>query len=487
MPTDTKNLVDSEHPEYREKKAEWNAFRLADLGGEDYAQSALRQHPREDKSEFDERKKRVMADDFCGRMVDTRLNYLFHEKPTIGKKTPSKVTSYLEDVDAAGNSFDVLMQRAERAAEVYGTALIVVDKPILDQPVRTKADALRLGDRPYMVTLPPTQLKNFGQNPDGTFSWALLIQPEEATRLDTGAGGFTVVTSKAPAYILWTPEAFYHLDKEGKTLAEGVNPIGVVPIATIRYKFIDGQFFGQSLLNSVASLNAALINVDSLIEALASGQTFSQLVIEGQPETEKAKDGKGKITLKKIKLGIQAVLTHTKGTHPPSYISADASQLATLMEWREKIINAIHEKADLTRGAARESGGQQASGISKAFDFLPTNQSLKNQGRLAADGFEYALWLMGQWMGASKDHGDYTVEFPTDFGVQTTMELVDEMVKLNSTVSLTVPGEVNAALLKSYMAVRFPEMDTEDRKKLDGMIDAQIKIGGDFNAGPMTE
>ncbi len=482
---ETKNLVDFEHPEYAANKAEWNAFRLADLGGEAYARAALRQHPREDLDEFKKREARVMADDFCGRMVDVRLNYLFHEAPKVA--VPKGVEVLLEDVDAAGNSFDVIMQRAERAAEVYGTALIVVDKPIIAEPMRTKADALRLGDRPYMVVLPPTQLKNFGQKPDGSLSWALLIQPGTATELTGSDGNFSVATTKAPSYILWKEKEFYHLDNEGKVMGWGENPIGVVPVVPIRYKFIDGCYFGQSLLNSVKSLNDALISVDSMIEELASNQTFSQLVIQGLPVSEKAIDGKGKLVVKHIKLGTQAVLSYSPNTNAPQYISADASQMSTLMDWRERIIEAIHEKANLTRGAARDSGGQQASGISKAYDFLPTNQSLKNQGRLAADGFEYALWLMGQWVEADKDNGAYIVEFPTDFGVQTTTEIVGEIASLNSTLGLTIPSDLNALLLKAYAKVRFPEMTPEDRTRIEGMIDAQVKPGGDFNAGPMVE
>lgn len=473
--SDAEEFVAKRHKEYSANKGAWARFSLADYGGEAYAREALRKHPRETELEFAARKDRVMADDFAAKMVDTRLNYLFKEPAKLEDTIPSAVLKLTEDADAQGNSFDVLAQRAARVAEVYGTAVIVVDKPMITQPVRTQADALRLGDRPYMVVLPPTELLNFSERIDGTLAWALLRQPGGGETLEAETGMFHLAKTNAADYILWTPELIYFLGKKGAILNEEINPIGIVPIVAIRYKDVEGQFFGKSLLHTVESMNRELVNVDSMILQIMHGQTFSQLVIEGKPETKRATDSEGRSVQKEVVLGIQSILSYAPNTNPPQYISADASQVTALIGWRDKLIDAIHERADLTRGAARESGGQQASGISKAFDFLPTNQSLGNQARLLADGLENVLMLFGRWLGLSNENADYTITFPSDFGVQTTSELLTEIISLHSTMSLNVPREMTIRLLQTYMNLRYPEDSPEDKKKRNATIKSEIQ------------
>lgn len=476
MAETTTKITDTQHKTWAAEGGNWNRYLKAYKGGQDYSMNVLKRHVREDEVDFQRRKEESYFLNYCQQVVDTRTAFLLKTPPVV--TAPASVDSLFSNIDRQGHGINWLIQRSATLSMVTGTAVLVIDKPALDTQPISVADQAREGDRPYILALPPGNLRNFGQDDTGEMTWALIEQPAETDVLEIGASGPKITASSAPAFILWTREQIWKYDAEGNPIGVPLeNRLGAVPVVLVRFREdeVNPNGYGVSLFQDIEPINRRIVAISSLLDEILSNQTFSQLTIQGEILAEK-EIVNGIPRARKVDLGTQQVLQYD-GSVPPEYIAPDASQAGTLLESRSKLIDEVYRLAELKRGVVRE-GGTESSGVSKAFDFLDTNQALARQADGLSEGIKRALSFVGRWLGLKDSIDAYSVQFPADFGVETAGDLVTEFRELASILSVTLPPALVKAYLVQIAKTRFAELSDDDLKRLVGMIESQVM--GDF-------
>ncbi len=471
---DKKKFTDFEHPEYSANLQAWLRFMRAYRGGMEFAKSALIQNAREDLADFQKRQKRAVPMNFCNRIPGERTAFLVRETPVID--APSKTLALVNsNVDRQGNTLIQLLPRISDEAQVTGTLIAVVDKKPLGVIPVTRADQEELNDTPYLTLLPATALQNFAVDDTGALTWALLKQPDQVEQF---VGGEIVVESNPATWILWTPEYFQYFNSEGVGGEQFPNVIKAVPVVPIFFHRIGNDFYGTSVLTDIEGMNEELIrllsdlgeNVHKQCFGLMTGPPlFIQAVKKGDGDSEKRMEV-SRSTYLEIPAGAK---------QSPQYISPPAANIMAILAYVEELIGEIYAIGQLKRPTARK-GGELASGYAKALDLLDTNASIGKMARDFEASLDRVLWLFGRWNGEPDNPEDYSIRWPSDFGTTTASDLVDEVVKLNSSMQLDTPNEVSATYLKAIMKQRFPELSADEQAQLARMIDA--KMVGDFQA-----
>ena len=455
------------------RPADWARFMAAYRGGRPYAQGSLVQHPREDLDCFNRRKAMAYTINYSCRIVKTRTAFLSKKPPAI--EVPTALDDYIDNLDMQGNDIGVITETVASWSQINGCMVIVVDRPKTTREYLSKAEQDAAGDRPYMTLMQPGALKNYGVGENGEFTWALIKQSPKGQSLDDSTSP-KLVDTVGPAYVLWTRDAFYFYNDKGELQpgSEGINPTGQVPVVKIQFVEDpdDPHGYGISILEDIEAVQARIVNDYSQIDDLVDKQTFSTLIHEGKLHGKMGTDSKGKPVALPIKVGTSDTLEYApQTTHPPQYISPDASQGKLVLESLKDKKEEIFQLAEVKRGTVKETSSP-ISGISKAYDFIDTNQSLSRQAGLIAAGLERAFYLMGLWAGLKDDQEKYTVTFPTDFGVNTSGEVVMEYKELNGVVGTAgaPPVALNQEYLRTITNARFPDLPESEKKVImDGI------------------
>jgi hypothetical protein len=248
---------------------------------------------------------------------------------------------------------------------------------------------------------------NWSLDASGSFAWCLVRERGDGASIESAAGAESRTST---VHRLWTREEWIAIDARGEEIGRGDNPFSVVPFVPLRFRATDDAVVGESLLASIVDVNREIFNLGSLLSEILYRQTFSQLVAEGSAHEY---GDEGDIA----RLGTSSIFLYPEGRRAPEFISPDSAQAELLMKRIDALIDEVYRLACLTRGSVRE--GAMASGISKAFDFLDTNQALADAGAQVAAAFERALAIASPgWSGR--------IRFPGDFGVEQAGTLLDE-------------------------------------------------------------
>lgn len=94
----------------------------------------------------------------CGRV--------FADVVQLSEETPEKIVEYSKNFDMAGNRLDVWAQEFFSLGLQYGLVHALVDYPRIDKTtVRTRADEIASGARPYVTMLNPKQVIGWDSKP----------------------------------------------------------------------------------------------------------------------------------------------------------------------------------------------------------------------------------------------------------------------------------------------------------------------------------
>jgi hypothetical protein len=433
-----KKLTQSIHPIYRDHAAAWEKWRAAYFGGPGYVRQALESHRLENGRDFARRLSRATLLNYLRPICDTYANYLF--RPAWSIKVPPALRFLMHDVDRRGTSLLDFFKGLMPLTSATGFSLIGVDEPEL--PPGEKPDSLAerhsLGLRPYLYFIDPLDLRDWETDADGAFTLALVR--ESRSRRQVGPAGITA--GGGETYRLWTREACVMLDAEGNVLGRHENRAGVVPIVPLMFRDVGDPVIGQGLGQDLEPVQAHMLNVGSLLSEIFFRQTFSQMVAEGSAE-EYGENGDI------ARLGTASIFLYPEGRKPPEYISPDATQARLLMGEIDRSIDEIYRLANLTRGSVKEGAAQ--SGISKAFDFLDTNQALADVGRNVAQAMKKTLELAGRWADVAEN--PVTVSPPADYGI---VDLDGDVSRLAALVEAGVHPALVETLQQRIAATMFP-------------------------------
>jgi len=401
-----RELVESRHPLYRSRSPFWRLAWMSYRGGPEYlAAPNLFSHRLEHADDHRRRMARSYYLNYCRPVVDTYASYLFKTNPTVLPDEP--IRNLVENADGRGHHLFAVMKQAFTLSAVYGQVIVGADRPRSVVKPATRAEELALGLSDYFYLVIPQDFLNWSMSEGGDLSWCLVRQRiRRATPEDPGGeeGG-------AETYRLWTADFWRDLDGQGEVVTEGENPYGRVPFVSCRFRESDDAIVGESLLGSIVHINREIFNLSSMLSEILYRQTFSQLVAEGSAHEYGEGGDIGR-------LGTSSIFLYPEGRKPPQFISPDAAQARMLMEQIDNLIDEIYRMACLTRGRARE--GTLVSGISKAFDFLDTNQALSDAAHGVERTFVKAIRIAAPEWGGS-------IQFPGDFGVTDSGELLNQV------------------------------------------------------------
>ena len=437
------DLVRSLHPRTLSLRAFWDLAWAGYRGGRAFLSAEnLFSHRLENAEDHGRRLRRAYYLNYCQPVVDTYTAYLFRQPPEVLPAGP--VADLLADADRMGNGLIALMKRAATLSSIFGFVLLGVDRPRTEGEYKTRAEELAAGVNDYLVLVCPPDVLNWACGPDGKLQWVLLRERET----DPVLKGTQIDAEPRETLRLWTADKWLDLTPEGEVQAEGGNPFGRVPFTAVKHRDVEPGIVGESLLVNIAYVNREIFNLTSMLQEILARQTFSQLVAEGSAE-EYGEAGDIK------KLGTSSIFLYPEGRQAPQYISPDAGQANLLIEQIDRMIDEVYRLASLTRGSVREADAQ--SGISKAYDFLDTNQALSDKAGNLATGFETALNLARpEWQGK--------IRFPRDFGVEDAAELATITERV---LGLGVGEKFRQQLLAKLARNLLQELPEPERRKVE--------------------
>lgn len=117
----------------------------------------LPRFPKEDAKDY---KRRLQASTLLPAYAETIQNNtgrVFAEPITIGDDVPESIATLIENIDQQGNNLQVWARKFFHDGLAYGLSFALVDFPRAEG-IRTQADEIRLGVRPYVVTIEPEQV-----------------------------------------------------------------------------------------------------------------------------------------------------------------------------------------------------------------------------------------------------------------------------------------------------------------------------------------
>jgi len=438
-----KQLVERPHPKYERLAPFWDLALASYRGGREYLDSGnLWSHRLENQPDHSRRMARSYFLNYCAPVVDTYVAFLFREDPVI--EPAERLGALLSDADRQGTGLVQFMKRCTAQAAIFGYVMVGVDRPKAENTPMTAADEAAMGLSQYFVAVTPPDFFNWGTDADGALTFCVIRERNDANPI--------IGESASVSYRFWTSTDWYLLDKEGRVLDSGSNPYGRVPFVPCKFKDTEPGPVGTSLLANIAYVNREIYNLCSLLQEILYRQTFSQLVAEGSAE-EYGRNGD--LTT----LSTSSIFLYPEGRNPPQYISPDATQAQLLADEISRKIDEIYRLACLSRGTARE--GQLASGISKAFDFLDTNQALADVASNVARSFESIFRIaMPGWGGK--------IRFLSDFGVLRADDLVDRTDRI---LKMPIGPEFRRIMLRRLAHSVVSDLPQSDLQKVFEEID----------------
>ena len=445
------------HPEYQRMEEVYQFFEESYKGGADYIKAGnLFKHIFEDGESYDERKERAYFYNYCAPIVHAYNSFIYRQ--TIRRdygtlKDDPLFEMFLQDADKQGNSFEEISRNSSKWASVTGIQFWLIDKPA--ETAETKKGELDNRIYPYIVRLSPLCVPDWGLDKYGNLLWAKVREGSE------DPDDFRDKAEKAERYRVWYRDRWelYEIGGEGENrkarlVEEGEHPVGEVPLVPVVH-FSEQPMTGGSLLNDIAYVNRALYNWCSLLDEILYRQTFSQLVIPEDPKNPVSDKALGTAR----GLGFPP-----DSRHAPGFISPDASQATVLMEQIERAVEEIYRLATLSGASGVE---KNASGVSKAYDFIITNNTLSSKAINMEDAELGALRYWAKWQGI-KDPA-VTSEYPREFDIVALREEIENLIEVQT---LNISGRFEQILKRKIVSRMAPRLSEEDKKTIETEIAA---------------
>ena len=176
-------LLDREHPEYRDRREMWQRYWDFYAGGEQLRRNAslhLVRRQKEPNDVYAERLNRVFYENYLGSCIDWYAATLFRSQPGISFRTRAGqsegfYTDFVGDCDCRGSSLVEVARKVFIRALVFREGYLLVDFPRVKDAAKNRAEEDALGkSRAYLVPYTPQQLINWKVDEKGEFEWVVL-------------------------------------------------------------------------------------------------------------------------------------------------------------------------------------------------------------------------------------------------------------------------------------------------------------------------
>ncbi len=413
--------------------------------------SYLIKYPRESDEKFERRKQLAIYPNYVKKIVDTYISHLFKQAPI--RETTPEYNDFIQNVDRQGTYIDDFMRKAGKLSLIFGTVLIVVDRP--RGKAKTKLEEKQLGLTPYAVIKLPYEVEEAKLDEYGNIS-RIVFKENETYRTFTDSSW---IISK---------------DKEGKQIIDaGSHELGVVPVVPIRWTdtVLPFDIFSPPFIKDIAQINFDLYNAISELREILRNITFPVFTIPIRDEQTASQ-------LANMTIGTENFVGYDpEGGGKPDFIAPPPDPAKIYLEYINFLISQMYKIVNLEFAMGSQSG---KSGVALDFEFQQVN-SLMAGIALHLEQAEYKIAeLVARWNGEDSFKGK--IEYNKDFSFKDIeRELKNAMDALSLQISQTFDAELKKKLARELLGdyIDEPILERID-KEIDGLegLDNQLKNEG---------
>jgi hypothetical protein len=391
----------------------------------------------------------------CGRV--------FADVVQLSENTPERIVEYSKNIDLVGNRLDVWAQEFFSLGLQYGLVHALVDHPRIDKTVvRTRADEIASGARPYVTMLNPKQVIGWKSKPLNGRVVLTELRIREVVVID--GENFGQKKIEQIRYILpgkveiWRKGVGIE-DKNVWLLHEAWETSRQdIPLVTF-YTKSTGFMRGKPPLLELAHLNIKHWQSQSEQDNILHIARVPLLVTFGLAEGEMLKIGASSATnfTDREQQGVEYV------EHTGSAIGAGQTSLDTL-EDQMRMAGAKLLRAENTSTKSVDQTEQET---------MQENSPLFTMANSLEDALDNILQIMGEYIG-ERDGGNVDV--------RTELEVADQSFNAPSALaiqSLRQGGDIRPIdAVRAYQRLKIIDPDATPEKVLDELQNLPVVLSG---------
>ena len=413
-----------------------NMYRLmrdSYYGDGGYRGAYLIPHKRETEQNYRDRQQTAYYLNHFSLIVNALVNPIFKRRPLrdwTGTASPV-AEAFLEDVDGAGNDMDSFMQASALSAKLYGAVFIVVENfQAMDLPA-SMGEALAQRKFPYAYTLDPDRVEGVSIDKNGR---VLSIKFRD-TAVSSTMGG----EKERTVYFDTHSWAVY---EDGALVSSGEHNLGEVPVVWFPSQHVkNGELNPTPELYPIAGIACSLYNHCSWLTEILRNQTFPLLTFPSKEASD-------------LVIGNNNALCYDGDTvrFQPGFISPPSDPAALIQSQIKTMVEEMYRMAGLTFATTTK---QEASGISRQWEFERTNQRLAAFAKRCAAAERKVMALVARWMGLDLE---FQATYSSDFGIT---DVATELKNAQAVLDMQLTDQLKVEVAKQVLSAYVPELPSD--------------------------
>ncbi len=415
--------------------------------------SYLSKHKRETTDNYMKRREFAYYNNYFAAIVNALVDPIFRKTPLREWDGPAAtaIETFTKNVDNAGTDIQSFMAAAAVKAKMLGACFICMDASPEVSP--TLGDALAKRNIPYAYIVEPEFVTDWAFDNYGNLAMMEFKEPVEAKESDI----------KWRRIKFTATEITITNDSEQPQIVP--HTLGRIPVIFFPARLGSRQTAKPaSEMEPLAKCVLAQYNYQSYLGEILRNQTFSILTMPGSKPSA-------------IEIGTNNALCYdpdvSQGSRP-EFIAPPSDPANTLIAQIKAMTEEMYRMAGLSFVTGTK---QEASGVSKAWEFERTNQCLANFARRCRSVEIQLLNLFMLWI---KQDGKYDVQYANDFGI---VDVAAEIQTAQSVLDLNLMDDMKKQVLKKVIAAYLPDISDEDYDELMAAYDKQARET-DYNNPP---
>lgn len=420
-----------------------------------YRGAYLIPHKRETEQNYRDRQQTAYYLNHFALIVNALVNPIFKRRPLrdwSGSAGPV-AEAFLEDVDGAGNDMDSFMQAAALSAKLYGAVFIVVENfQAMDLPA-SMGEALAQRKFPYAYTLDPDRVEGVSIDKNGR---VLSIKFR-----DTAVSSTMGDDKERTVYFDTHSWAVY---EDGALLSSGEHNLGEVPVVWFPSQHVkNGELNPTPELYPIAGISCSLYNHCSWLTEILRNQTFPLLTFPSKEASD-------------LVIGNNNALCYDGDTvrFQPGFISPPSDPAALIQSQIKAMVEEMYRMAGLTFATTTK---QEASGISRQWEFERTNQRLAAFAKRCAAAERKVMALVARWMGLDLE---FQATYSSDFGIT---DVATELKNAQAVLDMQLTDQLKVEVAKQVLSAYVPELPSDRFDAIIADIEKQAREP-DYNEPP---
>ena len=477
------NIVESRSKVYYDNEAKFRYYADAAEGGPEYSQKInpiyrpmlgcsgdfqqrgtnryVTQHSLEDTAAYLTRLYKSPVVNLCGPAIDLLAGTVGSPDSVI-INVPNDFGMLIDDADNCGSGLNQFMLAARTQAAILGHVFIIVDSTKASGEIRTQADVIAQGVRPYFRTISPLDMLSWRLDTNGRPIEILFrIAVEQQDSILSAVGQ----KDQQYEYRFWSKEQWIVYKQVGEDIQQfdqGVNPLGEIPLSVLYHKKTCA-FLGESLIKESSKYTQLLTNWLSDLDGIVTMQSFSQACLRSVDVPSHVGVGAAKV----IHLSPDRKEGDiTYGAEDFFYRSPDSSPIDSLWNAFFRMVSLANDSMALSPEATVDKGHPE-SGISRAWRWHSTEKRLVSMAVHEQETVRSLMYFAARWKGQDAFSG--SVVYGTRFDMSSLGSDIEAMLSLQT---IGLPATANTELKARVVKKALPNMDPAKQTQIDAELAA---------------